>query len=85
MKNSTDCTVCLLHQERDAKHSKVNEELVQMFHWESSGDDATSVLDDRMIVHKECVMVGTALWWPRIVVVFYKTAMNVPAPKSGVS
>jgi hypothetical protein len=85
MKNSIDYTVYLLHHEKDAKHSKFNEELVQIFGWETSGDEATSVADDRMLAHKECIMVGTALWWPRIVVVSYKTAMSIPAPKSGVS
>jgi hypothetical protein len=48
MKNSIDYTVYLLHHEKDAKRSKVNEELLQIFGWETSGDEATSVVDDRM-------------------------------------
>jgi hypothetical protein len=60
-----------------------------MFGWQTVRDEATTVVDDRIIItiiaHKECVMVGTALWWPRLMVVFYKTIMSIPAPKLGTS
>jgi hypothetical protein len=50
----------------------------------SQWNEATSVVDDGIIAHKECVMAGTAPWRPRIMVVFYKTAMILRAPEHGI-
>jgi hypothetical protein len=55
------------------------------FGWEISADEATSVVDDGIIAHKECVMAGNAPWRLRIMAIFHGTAMILRAPEHGVS